>query len=66
MALEVFRNRLMAMNGAWVVEVDIQKFFDTLDHSHLREFLRHRVCDGVLLRLIGKWLNAGVLEDECL
>ena len=66
MALEVFRNRLMAMNGAWVVEVDIQKFFDTLDHSQLREFLRHRVRDGVLLRLIGKWLNAGVLEDECL
>jgi len=45
------------------LEVDIRKFFDTLTHSHLREFLRHRVRDGVLLRLIGKWLNAGVMED---
>jgi len=37
--------------------------FDTLDHAHLRKLLQHRVRDGVLLRLIGKWLNAGVLED---
>jgi retron-type reverse transcriptase len=40
-----------------------RKFFDTLDHAHLRAFLKHRVRDGVLLRLIGKWLNAGVMED---
>lgn len=62
-ALEVLRNRAMEMNGGWVLEVDIRKFFDTLDHDHLREILRRRICDGVLLRLIGKWLNAGVLED---
>lgn len=37
--------------------------FDTLDHAHLRSLLAQRVQDGVLLRLIGKWLNAGVLED---
>jgi RNA-directed DNA polymerase len=43
--------------------VDIRKFFDNLDHGHLRAFLRLRVRDGVLLRLIGKWLKAGVLED---
>jgi retron-type reverse transcriptase len=42
--------------------VDISKFFDTLDHGHLRQFVQHRVLDGVLLRLIGKWLNAGVME----
>jgi retron-type reverse transcriptase len=42
--------------------VDIRKFFDTLDHAHLREFLKLRVRDGVLRRLIGKWLKAGVLE----
>jgi RNA-directed DNA polymerase len=47
----------------WIVEVDIRKFFDTLSHSHLREFLRKRVRDGVILRLIDKWLKAGVLED---
>ncbi|NOS99470.1 MAG: group II intron reverse transcriptase/maturase [Phycisphaerales bacterium] len=49
--------------GGWILEVDIRKFFDTLDHAHLRELLQRRVRDGVLLRLIGKWLNAGVLED---
>ena len=49
--------------GGWVLEVDIRKFFDNLDHGHLRTFLRLRVRDGVLLRLIGKWLNAGVMED---
>src|ERR1019366_6734435 len=38
------------------------KFFDTMDHGHIQEILRRRVLDGVLLRLIGKWLNAGVLE----
>jgi group II intron reverse transcriptase/maturase len=43
--------------------VDIRKFFDTLDHGHLRELLRHRIRDGVVLRLIGKWLKAGVMED---
>src|SRR5262249_48994491 len=53
----------MKTGGGWVLEVDIRKFFDTLDHAHLRELLRRRVRDGVLLRLIDKWLKAGVLED---
>lgn len=61
-ALESLWKGLMDMGGGWVLEVDIRKFFDTLDHAHLRELLRHRVRDGVLLRLIGKWLNAGVME----
>lgn len=42
--------------------MDIRKFFDTLKHEHLREFIRRRVRDGVLTRLIGKWLKAGVME----
>ena len=62
-ALEAVWQQTMAMGGAWIVEVDIRKFYDTLDHAHLRELLRLRVRDGVLLRLIGKWLHAGVLED---
>jgi RNA-directed DNA polymerase len=62
-ALESFRTQLMDRRGGWVLEVDIRKFFDNLDHGHLRKFLQHRVRDGVLLRLIGKWLNAGVAED---
>jgi len=61
-ALEAVWQQTMALGGCWIVEVDIRKFFDTLEHSHLRELMRRRVRDGVLLRLIGKWLNAGVLE----
>src|SRR5437588_9562804 len=53
----------MGLGGCWLVEVDIRKFFDTLDHAQLRSLLRQRVRDGVLLRLIDKWLQAGVLED---
>jgi RNA-directed DNA polymerase len=62
-ALSESDSKLQKMGGAWVVEVDIQSFFDELDHAHLRAFLCKRVRDGVLLRLIGKWLKAGVLED---
>jgi len=62
-ALRAGRERLMAMGGGWVLEVDIRKYFDTLDHRHLREILERRVRDGVIRRLIGKWLNAGVMES---
>src|SRR5690242_12955202 len=54
---------LMEMRGGWVLEVDITSFFDEVGHAHLREFVRKRVRDGVLLRLLGKWLNAGVCEN---
>jgi group II intron reverse transcriptase/maturase len=64
-ALESLWQQTMATGGGWIVEVDIRKFFDTIDHGHLRELLKRRVRDGVLLRLIGKWRNAGVLEDGC-
>jgi group II intron reverse transcriptase/maturase len=62
-ALDALWRQTMKTGGGWIVEVDIRKFFDTLDHAHLRELLRRRVRDGVLLRLIDKWLKAGVLED---
>jgi group II intron reverse transcriptase/maturase len=62
-ALQSLWEQTMRMGGGWILDVDIQKFFDTLDHAHLRALLQHRVRDGVLLRLIGKWLNAGVLEN---
>jgi retron-type reverse transcriptase len=54
---------LGASQGGWVLELDIEAFFDTLAHPHLRAFVRHRVCDGVLCKLIDKWLQAGVMED---
>jgi len=56
----------MGMFGGWVMEVDIRKFFDTLDHKRLQEFVSRRVGDGVIRRLIGKWLNAGVMEEGVL
>jgi group II intron reverse transcriptase/maturase len=62
-ALEDLWKGCMAMGGGWVLELDLRSFFDTLDHGQLRGVLRQRVQDGVLLRLIGKWLNAGVLEE---
>lgn len=62
-ALNALRTATMEMHGGWVLEVDIRKYFDTVDHAKLREILHQRVRDGVLLRLIGKWLNAGVLEE---
>jgi group II intron reverse transcriptase/maturase len=61
-ALRAIQNAGWRMEGGWIVEVDIRKFFDTVDHAHLRRILDQRIGDGVLLRLIGKWLNAGVLE----
>jgi len=65
-ALDSLWHEMMAIGGGWIVDVDIRKFFDTIDHGHLRDFVTRRVRDGVLLRLIGKWLNAGVLEDGCI
>jgi len=59
-------------NKAWTAgwngctDVDIKSFFDTLDHAKLREIVGHRVKDGVIRRLIGKWLKAGVMEQGLL
>jgi RNA-directed DNA polymerase len=62
-ALGALRDTVMEMKGAWVLEVDVQKYFDTIDHEHLRTVLHRRIGDGVILRLISKWLHAGVMED---
>lgn len=65
-ALTALREGLMEMNGAFVIDLDIKSFFDTIDHAHLRTMLDKRIRDGVVLRAISKWLNAGVLEDDML
>ena len=62
-ALECLRTQLMKRRCNWVIEIDIQQFFDTVDHNCLRIFLDQRIRDGVLRRTIGKWLNAGYLEN---
>jgi len=61
-ALADLQHELTVMAGGWIIEVDIRRFFDELDHAKLREILCRRIRDGVVLRLVGKWLNAGVLE----
>jgi group II intron reverse transcriptase/maturase len=61
-AVDYLWSQIRPMNINWIIDLDIQKFFDTMDHQHLRTFLRQRVQDGVITRLIGKWLKAGVLE----
>ena len=50
----------------WVLDVDISKYYDTIQHHHLRAFLDRRVTDGVIRRMIDKWLKAGVLEHDLL
>jgi RNA-directed DNA polymerase len=47
----------------WVLDADIRDFFGQLDHAWLRRFLRHRIADERVLRLIDKWLTVGVVED---
>jgi len=62
-ALQALWEQTMAMGGGWVLEADIEKFFDSVDQAKLREVLSQRVSDGVLTRLVGKWLRAGVMEE---
>ena len=64
-ALQALWQQVMRMRGGWILKVDIQHYFDTLDHQHLRRFLDQRVRDGVIRRLIDQWLKAGVLEHGC-
>ena len=47
----------------WVLDADIRDFFTSLDHGWLEKFLEHRIADRRVLRLIQKWLSAGVIED---
>ena len=52
----------MGSGISWLLDVDIKSFFDTLDHGKRREIIGQRVRDGVVTRLINKWLKAGVME----
>ena len=61
-ALEYLWKQCMDNQVKWVLDVDIRSYFDTLDHAKLREIVSQRVQDGVVRKLIGKWLKAGVME----
>jgi len=63
-ALEQLWKESMDMSGGYVIDMDISKYFDTIDHGLLREMLSRRVSDGVIMRVIGKWLNAGVMDGD--
>ena len=65
-ALQALWQGSMELGGGWIIDLDIQSFFDEVRWSHLRDFLDQRVRDGVIRRAIGKWLNAGVMEDGTL
>jgi RNA-directed DNA polymerase len=62
-ALRVIRRGIVGQGARWVLEVDVRKYFDSIDHAKLRELLARRVTDGVVRRMIDKWLKAGVLES---
>jgi len=61
-AIRELRQQCMKLNINWIVDADVSGYFDTIDHALLRRFIEKRVKDGGILRLLGKWLNAGVLD----
>jgi group II intron reverse transcriptase/maturase len=65
-ALEAIWQGINRTQTGWIVDVDIRAFFDTLEHEKLLEILQRRVKDGMVLRLVGKWLKAGVMEAGAL
>ncbi len=62
-ALDALYTALLTRKVRWVLDGDISSFFDGLDHDWLGKFIEHRVADQRVVRLIRKWLNAGVLEQ---
>jgi RNA-directed DNA polymerase len=62
-ALDALYAGLTRKRVNWVLDADIRGFFDHLDREWLVKFLRHRIADERVLRLVMKWLNAGVIED---
>ena len=63
-ALDYIWKKIMGNNIKWIIDLDIRKFFDTVKHDILQQLLSKRVRDGVVVRLIGKWLNAGVMKNR--
>ena len=63
-ALHELREQCRQLKINWILIADITGLFDNIDHQKLLGFIRRRVNDGAILRLIGKWLNAGVMEED--
>jgi RNA-directed DNA polymerase len=62
-ALDALYAGVLTRKVNWVLDADIRGFFDAIDHDWLVQFVEHRIADRRVVRLIQKWLNAGVLED---
>ena len=62
-ALDALAAGIYQQKVSWVLDADIRDFFGSLDRDWLEQFLRHRIADERVLRLVGKWLAAGVVED---
>ena len=62
-ALDALYTGLLTRKVNWVLDIDIRGFFDAISHEWLVKFIEHRIADRRVMRLIQKWLNAGVLED---
>lgn len=63
-ALDALHIAIMKRKVNWVLDLDISKFFDTVEHDWLIRFIRHRVVDKRILRLIKQWIKVGVLDDH--
>jgi RNA-directed DNA polymerase len=61
-ALHALREHCMELGGVWLVDADVRGFFDSVNHGLLQQILRQRVNDGGIVRLVGKWLKAGIQE----
>jgi len=62
-ALDALSVGIKSRKVNWIVDADIQAFFDSIEHEWMMRFLEHRIADRRILRLIRKWLKAGVIED---
>ena len=62
MALQALKEGFHTKRVKWVIDADLKDFFGSVNHALLRELVQSRVNDGTIIRLIGKWLNAGVME----
>lgn len=63
-AVSMIRNKCLGLEINWIIDADISGYFDNIDHKKLMDLVRKRMNDGTVIRLIGKWLKVGVMEND--